>query len=152
MAADTKKDSSASDFNPFRDLTNTFEQFKLPGVDMTSFVDARRKDVEALVAANKIAYEALQALARTQSDMLAQAMQGMQESAKGMLARGETGAAKAADMAKHAESAQNAWQKMLADMQALAEMVQKAQKDAMAGLTARATENLGAMKGLTHTK
>ena len=34
MAADTKKDSSASDFNPFRDLTNTFEQFKLPGVDM----------------------------------------------------------------------------------------------------------------------
>ena len=151
MAADTKRDRTA-DFNPFRDLTNTFEQFKLPGVDMTSFVDARRKDVEALVAANKIAYEALQALARTQSDMLAQAMQGMQESAKGMLARGETGAAKAADMAKHAESAQNAWQKMLADMQALAEMVQKAQKDAMAGLTVRATENLSAMKGLTHTK
>jgi hypothetical protein len=37
-------------------------------------------------------------------------------------------------------------------MQALAEMVQKAQKDAIAGLTARATENLSAMKGLTHTK
>ena len=152
MAADTKKDSSTSDFNPFRDLSKTFEQFKMPGVDMTSFVDARRKDVEALVAANKIAYEALQALARTQTDMLTQAMQGMQESAKGMLANGETGAAKAVDMAEHSESAQKAWQKMLADMRSLAEMVQKAQKDAMAGLTARATENLGAMKGLTHTK
>jgi hypothetical protein len=54
MAAETKKDSNASDFNPFRDLTKTFEQFKMPGVDMNSFVDARRKDVEALVAANKI--------------------------------------------------------------------------------------------------
>jgi len=39
---------------------------------MNSFIDARRKDVEALVAANKIAYEALQALAHTQSDMLTQ--------------------------------------------------------------------------------
>ena len=152
MAANTKKDSSASDFNPFSDLTKIFEQFKMPGADMNSFVDARRKDVEALVAANKITYEALQALAHTQTDMLTQAMQGMQESAKGMLASGESGGAKATDMAKHSESAQKAWQKMLADMRSLAEMVQKAQKDAMAGLTARATENLGAMKGLTHTK
>ena len=150
MPADTKKESSASDVNPFRDLTRTFEQFKMPGVDMTSFVDARRKDVQALDAANKITYEALQALARTQTDMLTQAMQGMQETAKGMLASGEKGGAKTADMAKHTEVAQKAWQKMLADMQALAEMVLKAQTDAAAGLTERARENLGAMKGLTH--
>jgi hypothetical protein len=45
----------------------------MPGVDTNSFVDARRKDVEALVAANKIAYEALQALASTQADTLTQA-------------------------------------------------------------------------------
>jgi len=55
-------------------------------------------------------------------------------------------------MTRHAESAQKAWQKMLADMQALAAMVQKAQRDATAGLTERATENMAAMKGLTHTK
>ena len=152
MAADTKKDGSASDFNPFRDLTKTFEQFKMPGMDMNAFVDARRKDVEALVAANKITYEALQALAHTQSDMLTQAMQGMRESAKGMLAGGQSGGPQATDMTRHAESAQKAWQKMLADMQALAAMVQKAQRDATAGLTERATENMAAMKGLTHTK
>ena len=142
MAADTKNDSSASDFNPFRDLTKTFEQFKMPGVDMNSFVDARRKDVEALVAANKITYEALQALAHTQADMLTQAMQGMQESAKGMLASGETGGAKAADMAKHTESAQKAWQKMLADMKNLAEIARRSQADALASMTQRATQNM----------
>ena len=34
--------------NPFADLAKMFEQFKVPGVDMTAIVDARRKDVEAL--------------------------------------------------------------------------------------------------------
>lgn len=147
MAADTKKDSTA-DFNPFRDLTKTFEQFKMPGVDMNSFFDSRRKDVEALVAANKITYEALQALAKTQADMLTQAMQGMQESAKGVVA----GTTKGGDTTQHAEAAQKAWQKMLADMKQLAEMAQKAQVEAMKGLTERATESIGEMKGLAHTK
>jgi len=147
MAADTKRDSTA-DFNPFRDLTRTFEQFKMPGVDANAFVDARRKDVEALVAANKITYEALQALASTQKDMLTQVMQGMQESAKGAMA----GNTKGGDMATHAEAAQKAWQKMLADMKQLAEMVQKAQVEAMTGLTERAKESIGEMKGLAHTK
>jgi phasin family protein len=147
MAAPTKTESTA-DFNPFRDLTKTFEQFKMPGVDMSSFVDARRKDVEALVAANKIAYEALQALAKTQTDMLTQAMQGMQETAKGAMA----GTTKGGDMTHHAEAAQKAWQKMLADMKQLADMAQKAQVEAMKGLTERAMESVGEMKGLAHTK
>ena len=147
MATDTKKDSTA-DFNPFRDLTKTFEQFKMPGVDMNSFFDSRRKDVEALVAANKVTCEALQALAKTQTDMLTQAMQGMQESTNGPLA----GTIKGSDMTKHAEAAQKAWQKMLADMKHLAEMVQKAQAEAMKGLTERATESIGEMKGMAQTK
>jgi hypothetical protein len=80
--------------------------------------------------------------------MLTQAIEGMQESAKGALA----GAGKGADPAKYAESARQAWQRMLADMQALAAMVQKAQTDAMAGLTQRAKENIDAVKGLAHAK
>ncbi len=148
MAADTKRDTSL-DFNPFSDLSKTFEQFKMPGVDANSFVDARRKDVEALVAANKITYEALQALAKTQTDMLTQAMQGAQETAKGAMAGTTT---KGGHMTQHAEAAQKAWQKMLADMKQLTEMVQKAQGEAMKGLTERARESVGEMKGLTHTK
>ena len=59
------------------------EQFKMPGVDMTAIVESRRKDIEALVEANKAAYESMQALARKQTEMLTQTMQGMQEAAKG---------------------------------------------------------------------
>ena len=117
----------------------------MPGVDMNAFVDSRRKDVEALVAANKITYEALQALAKTQTEMLTQTMQ---ESAKGFM----TGTTNASDITKHAEVAQKAWQKMVADMKQLTEMVQKAQVEAMTGLAARAKESVGEMTGLTHRK
>ena len=151
MANNTRTDATESDFNPFRDLTKTFEQFKMPGVDMAAFVDARRKDVEALVAANKVTYEAMQALAHTQTEMLTQAMQGMQASAKGMLAEGAglgKDAGKGADMAQHTEAANKAWQKMLVDMKQLAEMANKAQAEAMSGLSARVTENMASAKGM----
>lgn len=133
MAKDSKTAS-----NPFGDLTTMLEQFAVPGVDLSSFMDARRKDVEALTEANKAAYEGLQALARTQADMLAQAMQTMQQSAAGLTA----GKAGVPDVAKQAETAAQAWQKMLADMKQLAEMAQKSQADAVASLTARVKENV----------
>jgi hypothetical protein len=154
MTADTRKGNADGDFNPFRELTKTFDQFKMPGADMSAFVDARRKDVEALVAANKVTYAALQSLAHTQSDMLMQAMQamqGMQGATKGLLAEG-AGGGKGVDMAKHTEAATKAWQKMLADMKQLAEMVAKAQSEAMAGLNERATENLAEAKGMARAK
>ena len=135
---DTKRDTGTVIPNPFGDLTAMLEQFKLPGVDMSAFVESRRKDVEALVEANKAAYEGMQALARTQTEMLTQAMQSIQESAKGLT----SGPAGVPDPAKQAEVVRAAWEKMLADMTTLAEMAKKAQTDAVAHLTARAQENM----------
>jgi phasin family protein len=124
--------------NPFGDLTSVLEQFTVPGLDMAPFVNARRKDVQALVEANQAAYEAMQALASTQSDMLTQALQSLQESAKGMT----SGKAGLPDVAKQSEAAREAWQKMLANMKTLAEMAHKAQVDAVASLTGRAKANV----------
>jgi hypothetical protein len=146
MAADSRKDTP-TDFNPFRDLTQTLEQFKVPGVDMSAFVAARRKDVDALTAANKAAYEALQDLGRTQAEMLTQVMKGVQESAEGMVREGIK-----ADPTKQAEAARVAWQKMLADIQELAELARKSQAQAVAGLTERATESTKVIKNLAHMK
>jgi phasin family protein len=138
MTKDTRTDTASMGSNPFGDLSTMLEQFKVPGVDMSSFIEARRKDVQALVEANRAAYEAMQALAHTQSDMLTQAMQGIQESAKGLTG----GNAGMPDAAKQAEGAREAWQKMLADMKTLAEMAHKSQVDAVASLTGRAKENM----------
>ena len=136
------------DSNPFGDVTKMIEKFKLPGVDLSAIVEARRKDLEALVAANKAAYESMQALAHKQTEMLTQAMQGIQEAVK------EAAASKGGlpDPKKQTELARDAWKKTLADMKDLAEMARKAQADAMAGLTARATQSVQEIKKMMQPK
>lgn len=138
----------ASDPNPFADLTKMLEQFKVPGLDMGSIIDARRKDMDALIAANKSAYESMQAVARKQTEILTQAMESLQTSVKEWAASGVG----APDVAKQTELAGKAYQKALADMTALAEMARKAQADAMAVITKRATESLEEIKKLMQPK
>jgi phasin family protein len=138
----------AKDSNPFGDVTKMIEQFKLPGVDMSAIVEARRKDIEALVKANKAAYESMQALAHKQTEMLTQAMQDIQSAVK------EAASTRGAlpDPKKQAEMARNAWKKTLADMKDLAEMARKSQADAMTGLSARATQSLQEIKKMMQPK
>lgn len=142
-------DSDPSQMNPFRELTKTFEQFKVPGMDMSAFAEARRHDVEAMVAANQSAFEALQALARTQTEMLTQTMQAMQSSAQSMMSGGASGGG---DAAEHTDAAQKAWHKMLGDMKDLADKVRKTQSEAMVGMGERAAKGMKDMQAMTRTK
>jgi len=144
MATTTKTKVTSGDLLPFRDLTKTLEQFKVAGVDTSAFVEARRKDVAAPTAANKITHEALQGLARTQADMLTQALESMHESATGALTMSVGGA----DATKHTDAAQKAWQKMLSDINELGEMARRAQANAIAGLSQRAQESAKAITDL----
>jgi phasin family protein len=148
MSKSTTNPAPAAGIASFADVTKMFEQFKLPGVDMKPIIESRRKDIEALVAANKAAAEAMQALAQRQTEMFASAMQGMQESAKKM---GSTLGA-APDYAKQAEIARTAYEKVLGDMKDLAEMARKSQVDAMAVINERATQSFAEMKQLMQPK
>ncbi|MGJ7498493.1 TIGR01841 family phasin [Variovorax sp. RT4R15] len=135
----------ATENNPFGDMAKMFEQFKMPGIDMTTLLEARRKDVEAMVEANKAAYESIQAMARKQGEMMTQAMQGMQEAARVAIAGG-------ADPAKQTEIVRKAFEKTLADMKELAEMGRQSQADAMAHMTQRATEQMQEVRKLMQPK
>ena len=137
---------AAADTNPFGDINKIIEQFKMPGVDMTPLVDARRKDIEALVAANKSAYESMQALAQKQSEMLTASFQRMQEAAKSTLGGGVP------DPTKQAETVRQAFEKTLADMKELAEMAQHSQTDALALITQRGSEHLQELQRLMQPK
>ena len=111
---------------------------------MAQIIESRRKDMEALVEANKATYEAMQALARRQTEILTQAMQEIQESAKALAAGGSAGA----DLAKQTELVRGGYQKALVDTKSLAEMARKSQTDAMDIITQRATQSLEEMKKL----
>ena len=59
---------------PFMDVSQLLEQFKVTGVDVGAMMEARRKDIEALVTANRQAYEGMQLLGQRQAEMLREAM------------------------------------------------------------------------------
>lgn len=124
--------------NPFADLTRMLEQVQVPGVDMGAIIESRRKDMEALMAANQAAFESMQQIAAKQAEILAQAMQSLQDGAKTLV----QGGAAAPDPAQHAELARKAYEKAMGDMGELADMARKAQADAMARITERATQSL----------
>lgn len=134
-------------FNPFGDLTKMIEQFKLPGVDIAALVEARRKDIEALVEANKAAYASMQALASKQTEVLTQTMQGLQDAAKGM-----AGGAGTSDPVKQADVVRGACEKALADMKELADLARNAQSDAMAHLTQRAAQSMQEIQRMTNSQ
>ena len=138
----------AIETNPFADMTKMMQEFKVPGLDMAPVIESRSKDMKALVEANRAAYEAMQALVRKQTEMVTEAMQGIQDSAKAFAA----GGANAPDPARQTALVSDAYQKALADMKDLAEMARKAQTDAMAIITKRGTQSLAETQKLMQAK
>ena len=132
---------------PFGDVTAMMAQFKMPGIDMAAIVEARRKDIQALVEANAATFESMQAIASKQTEMLSQAMQGMQDAAKSSV-----GASGAADVGKQGEVIRKGFEKTLANMKELAEMAQHAQSEAMARITQRATHQMQEIKAMVTPK
>ena len=59
---------------PFMDVNQLLEHFRVPGMDVSAIIEARRKDMEALVTANRHAYEGMQLLGRRQTEMLHEAI------------------------------------------------------------------------------
>ena len=143
----TKNEPAMDMTNAFGDLTKMIEQFKLPGVDTAEIVAARRKDVEALVQANQVAYEGMQALANKQAEMLKTAMQDIQSAVKGAAAGVGVG-----DPGKQGELARKAYEKVLGDMQDLAGIARKSQADAMASITQRGAQHLQEVKTMMKLK
>lgn len=127
--------------NPFAALTRNLESFKVPGLDMASIAETHRADIETVTRANQATYEAMQAIAAKQSDMLATAMRDAQQAFGGA---GLTNAHERAEVAK------KAYDKAVADLAELAEITRKAQADTLAIVSKRAEEQMAEfMKLLT---
>ena len=134
--------------NPFGNLDELLKQFKVPGVDVNAIIESRRKDMDALIAANQATAAAMQKVAMKQTEILTQALQAAQESAQA-LAKGVSGAI---DPMKQADLTRKAYEKALADMKEVGEIAQKAQTTAMSGITARAQQSVQEMTKLMQPK
>ena len=126
------------------DISKMVGDFKLPGVDMESLLAAQRKNIEALTAANRLALEGVQAVAQRQAEILRQTMEETSKMVSDLMAAGtpEDRVAKQADLMK------SAFEKALANMRELAEMIAKSNTEAAEVISKRVSENLEEIKSM----
>ena len=58
---------------------NVLKQYKLPGVDIETMVASQKKNVEAVIAANRIAVEGVQTIAKRQAEVFQESMKEAQQ-------------------------------------------------------------------------
>jgi phasin family protein len=133
------------EFDPTKvvaEFSNTLKQYKLSGVDLDSLVASQKKNLEALTSANRVAFEGLQAVAKRQAEIL---QETMNEASKAVDQLSKTGSPPEI-AAKQAELTKSAFERALANMRELAEMVSKANQEATNTVNARISASLDEIK------
>jgi phasin family protein len=131
--------------NPFADLdfTKIMGEFKVPEVNVDLFVQAQRKNFEAFASANQLAFEGIQAVAKRQGDILREAIEELTQAGKELAAIDQ---APEARVAKQAELAKAAFEKAIANLRELGDMLIKANGEAAEVITHRISEALDEVK------
>lgn len=141
-------DLSKFDLSKF-DMTKMLGDVKIPGFDMQAIMDAQRKNIEALTAANQTAVQGMQAVAQRQAEILSQSMNEVSSIAQQLA----SSASNPQEMtAKQAELVRKAFEQALANARELAEMVSKSNTEAFAIINKRVTESLQELKTLVAVK
>jgi phasin family protein len=127
------------------DFTKLFSEMKLPAMpDMEAFIAANRRNIETFTAANRVAMEGAQAIARRNMEIMQQSMADLTEGMKA-LATAEGPQAKAA---KHAEMLKQAYERAVANMQELRDLIQHSNAEALALINHRFVEAMDEVKAL----
>jgi phasin family protein len=123
-------------------LGQTLERLNLSGVAGT-IAEGRRKDLAALVAANKKSYEGLQAVVARQTAMLKGAVTEWQSIAQGMSAGGGR-----QGLGQMDEVAKNAFKLALENIRELGELAARSQAEAFEIVRKRIMENVNEVSAL----
>ena len=127
------------------EFTRMFSDMKFPAMpDMDSFLQAHRRNMETLSAANRVALEGAQSVAKRHMEIVQQTMQEMTETIR-ELSNPETPqarAAKQADMIKHA------YERAVAHIKELADLIQRANGEALEMLNQRFREAMDEVKAM----
>lgn len=131
-----------TEFFKQNDFAKQFANLKLPGFDAEAILGAQKKNMDALVEANKAAAAGYQDLFKKQISIFEETMAEAQKHMKSFDAtKLDAETAKA-----QAELAKAAFEKALANMQALAESAQKANASAYEIVAARIQESLAELR------
>lgn len=145
MASGPQSKSGGARFAPDMDFTKLFAEMKLPAMpDMDAFIAANRRNIETFTAANRVAMEGAQAIARRNMEIMQQSMAELTEGMKA-LATVEGPQAKAA---KQAEMLKQAYEHAVANMQEMRDLIQQSNAEALALINQRFVEAMDEVKAL----
>lgn len=127
------------------EFTRMFSEMKMPAVpDMEQFLSAYRRNMEVLSQANRVALEGAQSVARRHMEMMQQAMAEMTESMR-QLSSPDSPQARTA---KQAEMMKAAYERAVAHMREMADLIQRSNGEALGLLNQRFTEAMDEVKSM----
>jgi phasin family protein len=128
------------------DFTKIFSEFRIPGFDVETLVAAQRRNLEAVQAANHLAIEGVQAVLRRQGEILRQMVEESSSGLRDLMASG----APEQKIAQQTDLVKTVFEKAIANLRELTEMVAKSNTEAADVLTKRIGESLTELKSALH--
>jgi phasin family protein len=126
--------------NPYgnMDFMKMMADYKLPGFDMESMMAMQKRNMEALTQANQLALEAMQAVLTRQTEVLRQTLEESAAAMRGLMdpSSGDDKVTRQADLMK------TSFEKALANMREVAELMTKSQREASEVINRRIAESL----------
>jgi len=123
-------------------------EMKMPGVpDAEALMSAHQRNIEALSAANRIALEGAQAVAKRHMEIVQQTMGELTETMKALA----SGGAPQDKAARQAELLKASYERAVANTREMGELIQKANGEAMGALNQRVSESIQELTQLIGT-
>ena len=144
-AQEMGKNAVDAGMSKMAEFTRMFSDMKMPGMPgMDAFLQAQRRNMEVLSNANRVALEGAQAVARRHMEIMQQTMQEVTETMRDV-ATADSPQAKAA---KQTELLKTAYERAVAHMKELADLIQRSNGEALGMLNQRFTEAMEEVKQL----
>lgn len=132
-----------ADFNKsFAEYGKLFGNGKLPGFDVDAVMASQRKNIEALTAANQVAFEGVQTIAKRQAEFARKATEELSLVAKELATVGTP----EDKIARHVAIARDAFETAVANLRELSTIAQKANTEAVDLISKRVVENIEEVK------
>ena len=132
--------------NSAEEFTRMFGQMKMPALpDMAGLAAAYRRNMEALTAANRIALEGAQAVARRNMEIMQQTISELGETVRTLASSADAPQARAA---RQAELLKQAYERAVANTREISELIQRSSGEALDLLNKRFAEGMDELKAL----
>src|SRR5437763_17177135 len=145
MANGPQQTTGGAKFAPEMDFMKFFADMRVPAFpDMETYLAAGRRNLETLSAANRVALEGAQAVARRQMEIVQSGVTELSDAMKALA----TAEAPQARTARQAELLKQGYQHAVAHMKELVDLIQQSNTEALGLLNRRFAEAMDEVKVL----